>query len=330
MSARPGAAPAAVLPLLADGALRLEADPALLPLLERWLPLLPYDEPSRPRGGTPARLRAVRGAADASILAEARPPTLRLGQAEAWIEGASLRLRGSAGCTGRGKLDAPSVVLTVPETLAEGEAEAAGWDLYSMATVTAALLLGGMHRALVHAAAVVAPDGGAWLLVGDARAGKTSTCAGLLAAGWRYVSDDHVVLARPRGRPAVEGWPRRFHLDEGWGRGSPLGSRGDVDPRERWPGAWVRTAPLAGLLFPRVEADAPTALAPLSPADALPKLLRQSPWLLADRAAAPGVLALLQEAVARRSYALRLGLDTWNQPSILAERLAPLLDQGNL
>src|SRR5207245_6776974 len=73
------------------------------------------------------------------------------------------------------------------------EPEAAG-DVYSMLTVATALLLAGLGRALVHAAAVVHPDGGAWLLVGDARSGKSTTCATLVSAGWGYLSDDQVVL----------------------------------------------------------------------------------------------------------------------------------------
>ena len=94
------AAPAAdVLPLLADGALRLEAAPELLPLVRRWLPLLPYAEtPASPHGalirvaaGDPAQLPPPSGA-----------PVLRLGAADAWVDDAAAGARfhctgGSAG-----------------------------------------------------------------------------------------------------------------------------------------------------------------------------------------------------------------------------------------
>ena len=69
----------------------------------------------------------------------------------------------------------------------------AATDLYSMLTISAALLCAGLGRALLHAAAVVAPDGTAWLLVGDARSGKSTTCANLArgcgGGGWGYLSD---------------------------------------------------------------------------------------------------------------------------------------------
>jgi hypothetical protein len=199
----------------------------------------------------------------------------------------------------------------------------AAWTLFSAATLAAALLLGRMERALAHAAAVVGPDGRAWLLVGDSHAGKTTTSANLLQAGWRYVSDDQVVLYRAAdGELSAEGWPRPFHLDEGWEGGAPLHRRGTTDPRERWPGRWTRTAPLAGLLFPRVEAGRPTVREALPASDALARLLRQSPWLLADRGAAPRVLRLLQEAASLPAYALRLGLDTYADPERLVGVLA--------
>ncbi|HEX8693178.1 MAG TPA: hypothetical protein VF746_12200 [Longimicrobium sp.] len=312
----------AVLSLLADHALRLEADPALLPLLRRWLPLLPYDE-SPPDPAPPgAAIRVRRGEASIPPRPEG-PPLLRLGPVDAWVDGGVLELRGDGGCAGRGELEDGSVVLVAPRET-EGAA-AAAWDLYSMATLSAALLLGRMGRALVHAAAVVEPGGGCLLLAGDTHAGKSTTAVNLIGAGWEFVSDDHVVLYRDPGSGAVrvEGWPRRFHLDEGWEEGEPGRRRGEIDPHERWPGRWRRTAPLAGLLFPRVEADLPTALSPLPASEALAGLLRQSPWLLADRGAAAGVLELLTAACRRPASALRLGRDTYRDAGRLAGVLRP-------
>jgi hypothetical protein len=127
---------------------------------------------------------------------------------------------------------------------------------------------------------------------------------------------------------AAEGWPRRFHLDVGWASGTVEHARGETDPRERWPGRWRRTAPLGGLLFPRVEAARPTALEPAEAGGSLAGLLRQSPWLLADRGCAPRVLELLRDAALLPSRVLRLGLDTYTDPARLAEIVAGALDDG--
>jgi hypothetical protein len=72
------------------------------------------------------------------------------------------------------------------------------------------------------------------------------------------------------------------------------------------------------MLFPRVEADAPTMLQPAEAGGALSGLLRQSPWLLADRGCAPRVLELLRDAALLPAHALRLGLDTYTDPARLA------------
>jgi hypothetical protein len=320
----------AILPLLEDGALRVEADPALLSLLRRWLPLLPYGgAPDGPALG--AAIQVVPG--NPSTLRPAGAPALRLGSVDAWVGEDFVFLRGQGGCSGEGDLDGGPLLLTAPwqvidpETDARVDADAVSWDLYSMLTLACALLLGRMGRALAHAAAVVAPDGRAWLLTGDTHAGKSTTCINLVEAGWGFVSDDHVVLARTGdGAVRVEGWPRVFHLDEGWEEGAPRRRRRDVDPHARWPGRWRRSAPVAGLLFPRVEAGLSTALSPLPAAEALAALLRQSPWLLADRACAGEVLGLLRAACSSPAFSLRLGLDTYRDTGRLLEVLAPLSD----
>jgi hypothetical protein len=321
----PAAEAPAVLPLLADGALRLEAAPGLLPLLRRWLPLLPYDAPAVFLEGG-AAIRLARLGRPPAPPPDA-PPTLRLGSVDAWVDDAQARvvMHGRAGCFARIALAGGEALLQAPDEASSPDRDAVAWDLYSMATVSSALLLGRMGRALVHAAAVVAPGGGSWLLAGDTHAGKSTTCVNLIDAGWAFVSDDHVVLSRGAdGALAVEGWPRRFHLDEGWEAGETAGRRGEVDPHRRWPGRWRRAAPLAGLLFPRVEADRPTALSPLAPSGALAGVVRQSPWLVADRAAAPGVLALLRAACEAPAFSLRLGLDSYRDTDRLLGVLAPL------
>lgn len=300
--------------LLHDGQLRVEAHPRLLRPLTRWLPLLPEDTPADPRGSV---IRVL-------PMADAPPPapdayrTLSLGGVDAWVEGDRARLVRAGFVDGAVDLRAGVAEIRVAD---EGvDPETALWAQYSACTLSAALLLGRMGRALAHAAAVAPPDGPAWLLVGDARAGKTTTCANLTAAGWRYLSDDHVVLYRDGdGRAGAEGWPRPFHLDVGYASGTVEHTRGETDPRERWPGRWRRTAPLAGMLFPRVQADAPTALERAEPGAALTGLVRQSPWLLADRECAARVLSLLRDAALLPAHALRLGLDTYTDPARLAE-----------
>ena len=142
-------------------------------------------------------------------------------------------MRGATACWGR--LDLEALRATLWADLAAGEA--AGADVYAMLTIASALLLGRMRRPLIHAGAVVAPDGKGWLVVGDARSGKSTTCVSLASSGWGLLSDDQVVLTPNGPTLEVEGWLRPVHLDEGWNEGVPRGRRRTVHPAELGGGA---------------------------------------------------------------------------------------------
>ena len=116
----------------------------------------------------------------------------------------------------------------------------------------------------------------------------------------------------------VEGWLRPFHLDD------VSGERREVAVAELGLEGWRRTAPLAGAIFPTVSPAEPTRLAPLAPADALARLVRQTPWLLAYRRTAPAVLALLTRVVAAGAFSLRLGRDSYRDPAALNPLIASL------
>ncbi len=305
---------AITLDLVADGALRLTLERSLYRLAERWIPQglgEPDDAPAH-------ALISVR--ASPSPVPLRRPterPTLVLGGVAVWVDQdrGVARLRGAAPASGGVlSLGAGRARLQVDAT----GAPAAAADLYSMLTVSAALLLAALGRALVHAAAVVAPDGDAWLLAGDARAGKSTTCATLASGGWGYLSDDQVVLTGREDGIEVEGWLRPFHLD------GVSGERREVAPADVGLGGWRRTARLAGAIFPVVAPAEPTLLAPIAAADALARLVRQTPWLLACRRTAPAVLALLTRAVADGAFSLRLGRDTYRDAARLAASLGAL------
>lgn len=302
--------------LVEDDALELTLETPLWPLVERWMPLgltPPAEDVSR----ATIELRA----ADTPLRHPTAQPMLTLDRVRAWPDdrrGTLLR-GGLAASGGVVSLDVGRARLYA-DPAQDGEAAA---DVYSMLTVSAALLLTSLGRALVHAAAVVDPDGAAWILAGDARSGKSTTCVTLASAGWEYLSDDQVVLAADEGVGVrVSGWLRPFHLDRG-GR-EPTGERREVMPAELGLTRWRRSAPLAGVILPVVLASQPTRLVPLPAADALAALVRQSPWLLACPRAAPRVFALLARAVGGASYRLELGLDTFRRPSELVRCLDAL------
>lgn len=310
--------------LLEDGTLRITADAAGKAQVGYWLPRIPAGavDPARTRALIDVRLSDVVAARPET------PPGMILDPVEAWIHGAdAVTLRARDGSVG-GTVDLAAMKATLALTPEAARPVATALEprnaaVFSALTLSSALLLNRMERALVHGAAIVAPDGRAWLLVGDAFAGKTTTTVNLIQAGWDWVSDDTVVLGRSDdGSVVVQGWPRAFHLDRGYHAGESTGTRDTVDPDSFGPGRWRRSARVAGVVFPRVEADLPTDAAPLPAADAFARVVRQSPWLLADRSVARDVLALLTATVSGPRVHLRLGRDSYRDTGRLLEVLA--------
>lgn len=305
-------------PLLEDGALVLRVARDAWADVEPWIPRVPPAEPE------PARVRALidvrRG--PPAFSPPPRPPFVQLLSVGGWAEPAGRLLLSTPGGHLSAVVDAGARTASVRLAPAHALPEGFAVEISAGLTLAAACLLGRLERTLVHAAAIVAPDGTAWLLPAGTFSGKTTTCVNLIRLGWDYLSDDHVVLSRGADGIAVEGWPRRFNLDSGYERGLSEGLRARVEPEAFGPGRWRRTARLGGLLFPRVRPERPTALAPAGAADALAGLLQQSPWLMADPPAASAVLALLQEAARAPSFRLELGFDTYRDGARLANVLS--------
>lgn len=241
-------------------------------------------------------------------------PSLRLGAAEARIEGERARLRDErSGARGELVLDEARGTLRVPD----GEA-----PLDDLLTVATALLLARGGRALAHAGAVTDPDGEAWLVAGDTHAGKSTVCATLALGGWGFLSDDQAVLAPDDAAPVVEGWPRPLRLDAGWPDDGPTGRRRRRAATEAGLERLKGTHPLGGILLPSLEPPGPTGCERASPGEALTALVRQSPWLMADPGAASGVLRLLERAVSRPAWRLGLGREAFGDPEPILRALA--------
>ena len=293
--------------LLHDGTLSLTCTPDARPLIAGWMPIGLRQDPAP--AGAEISVRV-------GVVAPMRVPssTLRLLAAKAWIEGDVAHLHHPSGAGGGVDLRTGRADIALVADAADA--------VEPILTLAAALLIGRLGRALVHSAAVVAPSGRAWLLVGDSHAGKSSTVATLALAGWGYLSDDQVVLSQPAGQVVVEGWCRPFNLDVGWERGESVGRR---EPRPvLQSGQNSGQHGLAGMLLPHVTPESPTALTPATSADGFEALVRQSPWLLADRSVAPSVVALLTSAARLAVRHLSLGRDSYHRPDRLIEVLTVL------
>lgn len=297
--------------VLADGVLALSVDSTCRPLLGSWLP---FGAAAAAASGPVGASIAIASTPDAGRpRVPSVPSTLRIGDVRAWVQDDTALLIGGTGAIGRIDQTRRHADVRVPSR--RGEAAA---DLQPMLTIAAALLLGRLGRILLHAGAVVADDGRAWLVVGDARSGKSTTCVSLASSGWQLLSDDQVVLhASGEGGLMAEGWLRPLHLDEGWSTGKPTGSRTTIPPPALGLRITTGLVEIAGTLHTSVTAARPSAVSIMTAGESFIGLVRQSPWLLADRAAAPAIVERLSALARLPRRAVSLGRDTFGRPRAL-------------
>ena len=112
-----------------------------------------------------------------------------------------------------------------------------------------------------------------------------------------------------RGGAWLEGWPR---------------ARLTSDTAGIARGRWRRTAPLAGSVSTRLDADQPTLLTRATRDTALAAMVLATPWLLADPVSTRYVLGLLRTASHVPAWHLRLGGDTRGDAVRLERFLRPL------
>lgn len=143
------------------------------------------------------------------------------------------------------------------------------------------------HRIMVHASVAAAPGGAAVVMPAPAEAGKTTLVAGLVSAGFGYLTDEAAALDPATGQ--FDAYPKALSIDPGsWPLFPEL--RPDVPDELRrfaarqWhvhpdairPGAIVGSAPPGWIVAPRYEAGAVTTMEPLQRPEALALLIGES------------------------------------------------------
>jgi hypothetical protein len=309
--------------LVRDGSLILSVDESLREAAGEWMPSLPEERATdHPQGPS---IRVDRGNIDPFTQPDS--PALMLGRVKAWVDSK----RGFAMlAAASGDIDAiADLRARVATVVVRDDADPSPADFTSLLTITAALLLLRDGRSAMHAAAVVHPESGeAWLLCGDSHSGKSTTTANLIRAGWQYLSDDYVVLARDGEEISIEGWPDDFHIDEGWSKGESTGVRGTLKESDLPGGRRRDSAHLGGVLFTHVAPDSPTIASDVPPVIALERLIRQSPWLVADAESAGRVFDLLKETASLPCGELSVGLDSFANPLVLDSAVRRFTDRA--
>jgi hypothetical protein len=173
--------------------------------------------------------------------------------------------------------------------------------------VQAALRRGGLY--MLHAAGVVEPETGAGVVVvGNSNSGKSSLTIRLASAGWRYLSDDMLVLSGEAGGACEARALRRIFSVSAEslagcqlsGLEAALGAPANSDPSKRklepritFPDGFVESCRPRVLLFPTLTGEAASRLTKISSGEAMARLIRQCPWASYDTGTAREHLRVL-------------------------------------
>jgi hypothetical protein len=203
--------------------------------------------------------------------------------------------------------------------------------------VSLALLEFASHRGFfgLHAAAV-ARDGLGYLLPGASGSGKTSLCLTLVREGFQYLSDDFILMVAGTGDLQCVPFFRTSNLDVAWAERFPELSfihdlpalahgKRILDFEQCYPGSHAATLRPTYLLFPRIVAQAESAVRRISRRDAFCRLLPES-RLSADLRTAKTHVRMLEQLVHQcEAFELHHGRDFLQAPAETVRALLELL-----
>jgi hypothetical protein len=193
----------------------------------------------------------------------------------------------------------------------------------------------------LHSAAVVDESSGSSVLIcGPSGSGKSTLTLQLAAAGWRYLSDDVLLLGLTGEKVKATGLRRFFALtletvemialpqikalleDADSFRKLPLVAD------EIFPSGWLAECQPNAILFSSVGEEQRTTIRSLSSAETMSKLIRLCPWSCYDRAVARNFLDVLGKLVKQSSsFELVAGADLLGEPARTAQMLINALQK---
>ncbi len=195
----------------------------------------------------------------------------------------------------------------------------------------------------LHAAGVVKPgsDKGA-LIIGDSGCGKSTLTIELASSGWRYLSDDALILSENCGVVEAHGYRRRFallqaSLDENRlsrlaeALGDPFAANANkrwIDPAVLFPNRFAERCIPRALFFSDIRERFQTTVVKLSQSEVMKLLIRQCPPTHFDLPEARQHLRLLAQLVNQCvGYQLMAGTDILTERGRASALLASHMQQ---
>ena len=192
----------------------------------------------------------------------------------------------------------------------------------------------------LHAAGVVEPrSGSGFLVVGPSGSGKSTLATQLASAGWRYLSDDALLLRVGAEQVEACALRREFAVTEQTVAAGVLEGFEDLlkepvpfDPLKRrfkphavFPEGFAESCEPRALFFPVVTNEPASSARRLTQAETMRGLLRMCPWACYDRPAAATHLGLLARLARQAAgFDLRAGRDLLGDAGYSARYLSGL------
>ncbi len=185
----------------------------------------------------------------------------------------------------------------------------------------------------LHAAAAVSPTGAGLLFIGDSGSGKSTLTMRLAGAGWRYLTDDSLLLRQTKDQLFVTPLRRVFALSPQTLNACGLYSRPlqqaedkiAFEPAALFPAGHISQFEPRHLVFPKLTHEPRSALTPLTQASAMMRLLYHSPWACFDTLTSRAhIERLTRLAQTTRAWELSAGRDLLEEPDAAAKLLAKL------
>jgi hypothetical protein len=177
----------------------------------------------------------------------------------------------------------------------------------------------------LHAAGVVEPEtGGGFLVVGPSGSGKSTLATQLATLGWRYLSDDALLLRASTDAVEACALRREFAVTEQTVAAGVLEGFEELlreptafDPLKRrfkphavFPEGFAESCVPRALFFPVITDEPLSRARRLTQAETMRGLLRMCPWACYDRPAAAAHLGLLARLARQAAgFELRAGRD---------------------
>ncbi|HZT60073.1 MAG TPA: hypothetical protein VFA21_15800 [Pyrinomonadaceae bacterium] len=193
----------------------------------------------------------------------------------------------------------------------------------------------------LHAAGVVSSAGAGALFVGPSGSGKSTLTTQLAAAGWRYLSDDTLLIFDGGGSVEARALRRVFAVTEPTVASGILGGYESLladpvpfdvrklrfEPQSVFPGGFVEACAPRVLFFTAVTNERESRTRKLSQAETMRRLIRMCPWACYDKPPANRHLGLLAQLSRQAAgFELLAGLDLFGDAARASRYVEKLLE----